>query len=96
MASAGEITAAEFLQVVASPVDQKPTTEVIHFFRVPLIHESATSELLKSVQAKISNQIIALQTEQYFNIGVQSEISNDKLSVLRWLLQETYEPENLN
>lgn len=88
-------------KVVATPVEEasslveKPTTEVIHFFRIPLIQESATSELLKSVQAKISNQIIGLRTEQCFNIGIQSEISNDKLSVLRWLLQETYEPENL-
>ncbi|PON57185.1 Phosphoribosylformylglycinamidine synthase [Parasponia andersonii] len=73
----------------------KPAAEVIHLYRVPLIQDSATSELLKSVQAKISNQIVGLKTEQCFNIGLQSDLSLEKFSVLRWLLQETYEPENL-
>ncbi|KAL5549003.1 hypothetical protein UlMin_004234 [Ulmus minor] len=74
---------------------EKPAAEVIHFYRVPLLQESSTAELLKSVQTKISNQIVRLKTEQCFNIGLQSELSSEKLSVLRWLLQETYEPENL-
>lgn len=74
---------------------QDPAEEVVHFYRVPLIQESATSELLKSVQAKISNQIIGLKTEQCFNIGLESGLSSEKLLVLKWLLQETYEPDNL-
>ncbi|XP_050236301.1 probable phosphoribosylformylglycinamidine synthase, chloroplastic/mitochondrial [Mercurialis annua] len=69
--------------------------QIVHFYRVPLIQESATVELLKSVQSKISNEIVGLQTEQCFNVGLQSEISNEKYGVLRWLLSETYEPENL-
>ncbi|PON96657.1 Phosphoribosylformylglycinamidine synthase [Trema orientale] len=73
----------------------KPAAEVIHLYRVPLIQDSATSELLKSVQTKISNQIVGLKTEQCFNIGLQSDLSLEKFSVLKWLLQETYEPENL-
>ncbi|KAM7492012.1 hypothetical protein LguiA_034933 [Lonicera macranthoides] len=68
---------------------------VIHFYRIPLIQESANSELLKSVQKKISNLVIDLKTEQCFNIGVKSHLSTEKLSVLKWLLQETFEPENL-
>ena len=84
---------------VGSPVSEqsiiKPGVEVVHLYRVPLIQDSATSELLKSVQTKISNQIVGLKTEQCFNIGLQSELSVEKYSVLKWLLQETYEPENL-
>lgn len=68
---------------------------VIHFFRVPLVQDSANAELLKSFQTKISNQIVGLKTEQCFNIGINSPLSSEKLSVLRWLLQETFEPENL-
>lgn len=68
---------------------------VIHFYRIPLIQESATSELLKLVRTKISGDIVGLKTEQCFNIGLRSELSPEKLSVLKWLLQETYEPENL-
>ncbi|PSR93128.1 Phosphoribosylformylglycinamidine synthase [Actinidia chinensis var. chinensis] len=74
---------------------QMPAEKVLHFFRVPLIQESATDELLKSVQIKLSNQIIGLRTEQCFNIGLDSALSSEKLSVLKWLLGETYEPDNL-
>ncbi|MBN8157057.1 hypothetical protein J0J30_23970, partial [Vibrio vulnificus] len=59
------------------------------------MQDSATQELLRSVQTKVSNDIVGLQSEQCFNIGLDSVISNQKLEVLRWLLQETYEPENL-
>ncbi|OVA14622.1 AIR synthase related protein [Macleaya cordata] len=69
--------------------------KVIHYYRIPLIQESATAELLKSVQTKISGQIVGLKTEQCFNIGIDSELPNEKLEVLKWLLGETYEPENL-
>ena len=86
---------------VANSVDEKsslvekPTAEVIHFFRIPLIQTSATDELLKSVQTKISNAIVDLKTEQCFNIGLEAGLSSQSLLVLKWLLQETYEPENL-
>ncbi|GFP86367.1 probable phosphoribosylformylglycinamidine synthase chloroplastic/mitochondrial [Phtheirospermum japonicum] len=69
--------------------------KVVHFYRVPLTQENETDELLKLVQTKVSNQIIGLKTEQCFNIGIDGDLSNEKLSVLRWLLGETYEPENL-
>ncbi|KAL9365319.1 hypothetical protein Peur_043192 [Populus x canadensis] len=78
-----------------SSLIEKPAQELIHFYRIPLIQESATLELLKSVQTKVSNKIVGLRTEQCFNIGIRSGISSQKLGVLRWLLQETYEPENL-
>ncbi|KAG6670142.1 probable phosphoribosylformylglycinamidine synthase, chloroplastic/mitochondrial [Carya illinoinensis] len=87
--------------VVSSNIDEqsslveKPTEEVLHFYRIPLLQEGATAELLKSVQSKVSNQIVGLRTEQCFNIGLDSGLSSGKLSVLKWLLQETYEPENL-
>ncbi|TYH11748.1 hypothetical protein ES288_A06G010600v1 [Gossypium darwinii] len=74
---------------------EKPAQEVVHFYRIPLIQESANEELLKSVQTKVSNQIVGLKTEQCFNIGLASKISSEKLSTLKWILGETYEPENL-
>ncbi|KAL0435292.1 UNVERIFIED_CONTAM: putative phosphoribosylformylglycinamidine synthase, chloroplastic/mitochondrial [Sesamum radiatum] len=86
---------------IGSPVSQESklvgrvAEKVVHFYRIPLIQESATAELLKLVQTKVSNQIIGLKTEQCFNIGVNGDISSEKLSVLRWLLGETYEPDNL-
>ncbi|KAL2940127.1 putative phosphoribosylformylglycinamidine synthase chloroplastic/mitochondrial [Bienertia sinuspersici] len=74
---------------------QQSVDNVIHFFRIPLILDSATDELLNLVQTKISNDIVSLQSEQCFNIGLDAELSSEKLVKLRWLLGETYEPENL-
>uniref|UniRef100_A0A803KTB5 Uncharacterized protein n=2 Tax=Chenopodium quinoa TaxID=63459 RepID=A0A803KTB5_CHEQI len=37
--------------------------KVIHFFRVPLIQDSAADELLRTIQMKISNEIVGLKTE---------------------------------
>ncbi|GAB4854109.1 hypothetical protein Ancab_022692 [Ancistrocladus abbreviatus] len=71
------------------------TDIVVHFFRVPLLQDSATDELLKSIQMKISNEVVGLRTEQCFNIGLKSELSSEKILVLKWLLAETYEPQNL-
>lgn len=84
------------VSVVEQPsLVEKPAAEVIHFYRVPLIQESANAELLKAVQTKISNQVVSLTTEQCFNIGLETELAQEKLSVLKWILQETFEPENL-
>ena len=69
--------------------------EVTHFFRVPLIQDNAADELLRSIQTKISNEIIDLKTEQCFNVGLETDLSSEKLLAVRWLLGETYEPENL-
>ncbi|CAI9109174.1 OLC1v1008946C2 [Oldenlandia corymbosa var. corymbosa] len=87
----------------SSSVDEKPIEaqvtsqeNLIHFYRVPFLQESATAELLKAVQTKISSQIIGLKTEQCYNIGLNSNLANEKLSCLQWILGETYEPENLS
>nr|GMC63707.1 probable phosphoribosylformylglycinamidine synthase, chloroplastic/mitochondrial [Ipomoea batatas] len=74
---------------------QQPPGKVVHLYRVPLLQDSATAELLKLVQMKISNKIIDLKTEQCFNIGLTSDLSSEKHSVLKWVLGETYEPEKL-
>ncbi|EPS62326.1 hypothetical protein M569_12463, partial [Genlisea aurea] len=69
--------------------------KVIHFYRIPYLSDSATAELLKLIQSKVSSKIIGLRTEQCFNVGVSGDLSDDKQSVLKWLLGETYEPDNL-
>ncbi|KAM7270082.1 hypothetical protein ACFE04_029296 [Oxalis oulophora] len=81
--------------IAALSIVENPNPEVIHYYRVPLMPDNAANELIKSVQAKVSSQIVGLQTEQCFNIGVKNEVSDDKVETLKWLLSETYEPENL-
>ncbi|XP_059658095.1 probable phosphoribosylformylglycinamidine synthase, chloroplastic/mitochondrial isoform X2 [Cornus florida] len=85
---------------VSSSIDESSNSQasaekVIHFYRIPLIQDSAAAELLKSIQAKISSEIVGLETEQCFNIGLDSNLSKEKLSVLKWLLGETFQPDNL-
>ncbi|KHN07581.1 Putative phosphoribosylformylglycinamidine synthase, chloroplastic/mitochondrial [Glycine soja] len=74
---------------------EKPASEVVHLYRVPFMQESAAAELLKEAQVKISSQIVEILTEQCYNVGLSSQLSGGKFSVLGWLLQETFEPENL-
>ncbi|QCD98508.1 phosphoribosylformylglycinamidine synthase [Vigna unguiculata] len=74
---------------------EKPASEVVHLFRVPFMQKSAATELLKDTQVKISDQIVEIQTEQCYNVGLSSQLSSENFSVLKWLLQETFEPENL-
>nr|GEU95682.1 probable phosphoribosylformylglycinamidine synthase, chloroplastic/mitochondrial [Tanacetum cinerariifolium] len=76
-------------------VENAVKEKVIHFYRTPFLQENKNEELLKSVQAKISDQIVGLKTEKCFNIGVDGNLSKEKVAVLKWLLQETYEPENI-
>jgi len=88
-------SAASTVQEQSGLVVEKSPVQIIHFYRVPFIQESAAAELLKEAQAKISNQIVDLKTEQCFNVGLGSQLSSGKLSVLKWLLSETFEPKNL-
>ncbi|XP_042012705.1 probable phosphoribosylformylglycinamidine synthase, chloroplastic/mitochondrial [Salvia splendens] len=74
---------------------QRVAAKVVHFYRVPLLQDNEAAELLKLIQTKVSNQIVGLKTEQCYNIGVDGDLPSDKNSVLRWLLGETYEPDNL-
>ncbi|XP_031497055.1 probable phosphoribosylformylglycinamidine synthase, chloroplastic/mitochondrial [Nymphaea colorata] len=75
-------------------LDQLQLPEIVHFYRVPFLRPSATAELLKVVQ-KVSGDVISIKTEQCFNVGLKSALSDEKLCILKWLLRETYEPENL-
>lgn len=69
--------------------------KITHLYRLPLLSDSATAQLLKRVQMKISSEIVEIKTEQCFNVGLSSPLSNEKLAKLKWLLGETYEPEKL-
>ncbi|CAN6464537.1 unnamed protein product [Victoria cruziana] len=75
-------------------LNQLHLPEVVHFYRVPFLRPNTTTELLKVVQ-KISCDVIDIKTEQCFNIGLKSALSDEKVSILKWLLRETYEPDNL-
>ncbi|XP_064949960.1 probable phosphoribosylformylglycinamidine synthase, chloroplastic/mitochondrial [Musa acuminata AAA Group] len=82
------------------PVVEEPDAlglapEIMHFYRRPLLQESAVAELLRQVQIRVSADIVDIETEQCFNVGLNGMLSGEQLRILKWLLQETFEPENL-
>ncbi|PWA66833.1 phosphoribosylformylglycinamidine synthase [Artemisia annua] len=93
--NASKVKAVLSVDTEVGDVENVVKEKVIHFYRTPFLQENKSEELLKSVQAKISDQIVGLKTEKCFNIGVDGNLSKEKVAVLKWLLQETYEPENI-
>ncbi|XP_044981049.1 probable phosphoribosylformylglycinamidine synthase, chloroplastic/mitochondrial [Hordeum vulgare subsp. vulgare] len=75
--------------------DMELVSRIIHFYRRPFLQESEANELLRKVQAKVSSNIIDIKTEQCFNVELEDALGSVKLSTLKWLLAETYEPDNL-
>ncbi|XP_078440544.1 purine biosynthesis 4 [Wolffia australiana] len=75
--------------------EQTGISEIIHLYRRPFLSDNAAFELLKKAQASVSDEIAAIETEQCFNIELSNPLPAHKLSTLRWLLQETFQPENL-
>ncbi|KAJ7516913.1 hypothetical protein O6H91_21G004200 [Diphasiastrum complanatum] len=92
-----QAVAADRHQIVqaVSTSNLNSTAEVQHLYRHPFLAETTAAELLKKAQDAISSNISSIETEQCFNIALSATISNDKAEILRWLLQETFEPEKL-
>ncbi|KAG6541607.1 hypothetical protein Mapa_017000 [Marchantia paleacea] len=70
-------------------------SKVQHLYRQPFLPENATEALLRLVRQKVSGDVKSIKTEQCYNIALRAPISREKQDVLKWLLRETYEPEQL-
>ncbi|XP_024542306.1 probable phosphoribosylformylglycinamidine synthase, chloroplastic/mitochondrial [Selaginella moellendorffii] len=69
--------------------------EMLHYYRRPFLSSNATAQLLRKVQSDVSGEVLSIDTEQCYNISLKAPLSEAKLKHLKWLLQETFEPENL-
>lgn len=67
-----------------------------HFYRMPALTEAKQEELLSSTRTRISPEIKHIETEYCFNIESVTPLSSEEVSVLRWLLSETFEPDNFS
>ena len=54
------------------------------------------NELLAVVCQKVSPEIRDIETEYCFNIEMVAPLTEEEFRVLRWLLAETFEPENFS
>src|SRR3989338_11131669 len=69
---------------------------LLHFYRTPALLENKRNQLLKTVREKLSPDIDTIETEFCFNIDVSEPLTDKELNILRWLLSETFEPENFS
>ncbi|MEW6715760.1 MAG: phosphoribosylformylglycinamidine synthase, partial [Nitrospirota bacterium] len=68
---------------------------MIHLYRTPAFSEEKKNALLSAVRQTISSEVGDIITEHCFNIEASSDVSPKDAETLRWLLSETFEPENL-
>jgi len=69
---------------------------LLHIYRTPALSEAKRKELLLTLQQKISPEIQDIQTEYCFNIETTEPLSQVETGILRWLLSETFEPEDFS
>ena len=69
---------------------------LLHFYRTPALSDAKKNELLSTIRQKVSSEIKDIQTEYCFNIETTQSLTSEELKVLRWLLSETFEPENFS
>jgi|Deesub1362A_J573_1020465.scaffolds.fasta_scaffold01267_4 phosphoribosylformylglycinamidine synthase len=69
---------------------------LIHLYRRPALSEGKRRELLSTLRERVSNEIEDLETEYCFNIETAEPLTREEYDILKWLLSETFEPENLS
>ncbi|WP_353685364.1 phosphoribosylformylglycinamidine synthase [Thermodesulfovibrio sp. 3462-1] len=69
---------------------------IIRFYRKSALSTYQTIQLLNRIHSEISTEIKNIETEFCYNLLITEELSKDELAILRWLLSETFEPENFS
>jgi phosphoribosylformylglycinamidine synthase len=69
---------------------------LLHLYRRPSLLLAKKNELLSVTQKKVSHEITDIETEYCFNIETKDPLTDEELSILRWLLAETFEPKNFS
>jgi phosphoribosylformylglycinamidine synthase len=65
---------------------------LIHFYRTPALSAYQTADLLSTAQRTVSPAITGIESEYCFNVAADGPLSSDETRLLRWLLAETFEP----
>ena len=69
---------------------------MLHFYRTPALSAARNNELLSTVKLELSSEIEDIKTEYCFYIEAQEPVSGREISMLSWLLSETFEPGNFS
>jgi len=71
-------------------------TGLLHMHRTPALSSYKKAVLLKAVSEKITPDIKDIETEFCFNIESSEPLTDAELNKLKWLLSETFEPDNFS
>ena len=69
---------------------------LLNLYRRPALSSYKEDNLVKIFREKVSPDIDTIETEFCFNIDVSEPLTDKELNILRWLLSETFEPENFS
>ena len=69
---------------------------LLHMYRTPALSSYKKAVLLKTVSEKIITDIKDIETEFCFNIESSEPLTDTELNKLKWLLAETFEPDNFS
>jgi phosphoribosylformylglycinamidine synthase len=70
--------------------------DLFHCYRNPALSVYQTASLLARAQERVSPAIHGIASEFCFNIAADSTLTKEELRLLRWLLAETFEPEQFS
>ncbi|MDA8100874.1 MAG: phosphoribosylformylglycinamidine synthase [Nitrospiraceae bacterium] len=70
--------------------------KLLHLYRTPVLSTFQTANLLAEARRRVASSIRSIDTEFCYNISSRARLSADELRLLRWLLAETFEPENFS
>ncbi|MCL4491003.1 MAG: phosphoribosylformylglycinamidine synthase [Nitrospirae bacterium] len=73
-----------------------PQKKLLHMYRSPALSLYKKDVLLKAVRERISPDIADIETEFCFNIEASGPLTEKELGTLKWLLAETFEPDNFS
>jgi phosphoribosylformylglycinamidine synthase len=69
---------------------------LFHLYRTPALSAYQAAGLIVITQQKVSPAVNAIETEFCFNIAADSPLTVEEMRLLRWLLVETFEPDNFS
>jgi phosphoribosylformylglycinamidine synthase len=67
---------------------------LIYRYKRPAVSGASKNDLISSVRKNISEGVRDVRTEYCFYIGAKEALATPELDTLRWLLAETFEPDN--
>ncbi len=67
-----------------------------YFYRMPALSEGVVRRLREQINSLTEEEVLKIETEYCFYVQSEDLLTEDEISVLRWLLAETFQPEGFS